>query len=76
MYLSGVTIQYCMLFLKCQLQVSEGLWVNPGVPEAMQQAEATRLVNTYGKFWNTWQFDRGAWLYCALASVGASLYSG
>ncbi|CAI5475357.1 unnamed protein product [Closterium sp. Yama58-4] len=40
-------------------QICEGLWVNPGVPETMQQQELKKLVKTYGKFWNTWQFDRG-----------------
>lgn len=40
-------------------QIAEGLWVNPGVPEMMQQAEQKSLLHTYGKFWNFWQFDRG-----------------
>ncbi|CAI7867702.1 unnamed protein product [Closterium sp. NIES-54] len=40
-------------------EICEGLWVNPGVPETMQQQELKKLVKTYGKFWNTWQFDRG-----------------
>ncbi|GJP47985.1 hypothetical protein CLOM_g7228, partial [Closterium sp. NIES-68] len=40
-------------------EICEGLWVNPGVPEVMQQQELKKLVKTYGKFWNTWQFDRG-----------------
>ncbi|CAI6003022.1 unnamed protein product [Closterium sp. NIES-65] len=39
--------------------ICDGLWVNPGVPETMQQQELKKLIKTYGKFWNTWQFDRG-----------------
>ncbi|CAI5503905.1 unnamed protein product, partial [Closterium sp. Naga37s-1] len=42
---------YCEIF--------EDLWVNPGVLETMQQQELKKLVNTYGKFWSVWQFDRG-----------------
>ncbi|CAI6010261.1 unnamed protein product [Closterium sp. NIES-65] len=40
-------------------EICDGLWVNPGVPETMQQQELKKLIKTYGKFWNTWQFDRG-----------------
>ncbi|CAM6034407.1 unnamed protein product [Sphagnum compactum] len=40
-------------------EIKEGLWVNPGVPEVMQKQELKKLAKTYGKFWCTWQFDRG-----------------
>ena len=33
--------------------------MNPGMPEMVQQQELKSLANTYGKFWCTWQFDRG-----------------
>jgi hypothetical protein len=42
-----------------EFEIKEGLWVNPGVPEAVQKQELKNLANTYGKFWCTWQFDRG-----------------
>ncbi|KAL2641384.1 hypothetical protein R1flu_008971 [Riccia fluitans] len=40
-------------------EIKNGLWVNPGVPEIVQKLELKQLANTYGKFWCTWQFDRG-----------------
>ncbi|KAG0559744.1 hypothetical protein M758_10G121600 [Ceratodon purpureus] len=40
-------------------EIKEGLWFNPGVPELVQQQELKSLAKTYGKFWCTWQFDRG-----------------
>lgn len=40
-------------------EIKEGLWFNPGVPELVQQQELKKLAKTYGKFWCTWQFDRG-----------------
>jgi len=40
-------------------EINEGLWVHPGVPELVQQQELKPLAKTYGKFWCTWQFDRG-----------------
>lgn len=40
-------------------EIKQGLWVNPGVPEAMQKAELKKIATTYGKFWCTWQVDRG-----------------
>ncbi|XAR66617.1 hypothetical protein NMG60_11012905 [Bertholletia excelsa] len=36
-----------------------GLWVNPGVPEMVMKTEMENLAKTYGKFWCTWQVDRG-----------------
>ncbi|KAI5064691.1 hypothetical protein GOP47_0019386 [Adiantum capillus-veneris] len=40
-------------------EIEQGLWVNPGVPEVMQKMELKKLAKTYGKFWCTWQVDRG-----------------
>lgn len=40
-------------------QIKEGLWINPGLLEVMQKQELKGLAKTYGKFWCTWQFDRG-----------------
>jgi len=42
-----------------EFEIKEGLWVNPGVPEMVQKQELKSLAKTYGKFWCTWQFDRG-----------------
>ncbi|KAH7302778.1 hypothetical protein KP509_23G086500 [Ceratopteris richardii] len=40
-------------------EIKHGLWINPGVPEALQRSELEKLAGTYGKFWCTWQSDRG-----------------
>ncbi|KAI3800792.1 hypothetical protein L1987_28888 [Smallanthus sonchifolius] len=40
-------------------EVTSGLWVNPGVPEMIQRKELESMAHTYGKFWCTWQVDRG-----------------
>ncbi|KAL7129802.1 hypothetical protein ABFS83_13G092200 [Erythranthe nasuta] len=40
-------------------EITSGLWVNPGVPEMIQKPEIRDLAKTYGKFWCTWQVDRG-----------------
>ncbi|KAF8411099.1 hypothetical protein HHK36_003638 [Tetracentron sinense] len=40
-------------------EIKAGLWVNPRVPEMVQQTELQNLAKTYGKFWCTWQVDRG-----------------
>lgn len=42
-----------------EFEIREGLWVNPGVPETVEKQEVKGLAHTYGKFWCTWQFDRG-----------------
>lgn len=31
----------------------------PGVPNAAEALEMSKLVDTYGKTWHTWQVDRG-----------------
>ncbi|AQK97936.1 Oil body-associated protein 2B [Zea mays] len=40
-------------------EVKAGLWTDVGVPEALQSSEMASLARTYGKFWCTWQADRG-----------------
>lgn len=40
-------------------EIKSGLWVNPGVPEMVLKPEIDNLAKTYGKFWCTWQIDRG-----------------
>ncbi|GMP74138.1 hypothetical protein CsSME_00031648 [Camellia sinensis var. sinensis] len=40
-------------------EIKSGLWVNPRVPEMVQNSELKDVVKTYGKFWCTWQVDRG-----------------
>ncbi|KAL1824110.1 hypothetical protein ACET3Z_010888 [Daucus carota] len=40
-------------------EITSGLWANPRVPEMVNSGELQDLVNTYGKFWCTWQTDRG-----------------
>ncbi|KAI5659819.1 hypothetical protein M9H77_28612 [Catharanthus roseus] len=40
-------------------EIIAGLWVNPRMPEAIQKSELNDLAQTYGKFWCTWQVDRG-----------------
>ncbi|XAR66616.1 hypothetical protein NMG60_11012904 [Bertholletia excelsa] len=40
-------------------EIQSGLWVNPRVPEMVLKSELNDLAKTYGKFWCTWQVDRG-----------------
>ncbi|KAJ8549055.1 hypothetical protein K7X08_032762 [Anisodus acutangulus] len=40
-------------------EIKSGLWVNPRVPEMVVRPELENLTKTYGKFWCTWQTDRG-----------------
>ncbi|KAL0305572.1 UNVERIFIED_CONTAM: Oil body-associated protein 2A [Sesamum radiatum] len=40
-------------------EIKSGLWVNPRVPEMVVRPELENLAKTYGKFWCTWQTDRG-----------------
>ncbi|KMT03867.1 hypothetical protein BVRB_8g188380 [Beta vulgaris subsp. vulgaris] len=39
--------------------IKTGLWINPKVPGMIQNPELQTLAKTYGKFWCTWQVDRG-----------------
>ncbi|RZC46752.1 hypothetical protein C5167_039705 [Papaver somniferum] len=40
-------------------EIKAGLWMNPRVPEMIQKSELQDLAKSYGKFWCTWQVDRG-----------------
>ncbi|KAK2447511.1 histone acetyltransferase [Trifolium repens] len=40
-------------------EIKSGLWVNPRIPEMIGMPELESLAKTYGKFWCTWQVDRG-----------------
>ncbi|KAJ0986451.1 hypothetical protein J5N97_004807 [Dioscorea zingiberensis] len=40
-------------------EIKSGLWVHPRVAEMIAKAELKGLAKTYGKFWCTWQVDRG-----------------
>ncbi|KAK3432903.1 hypothetical protein EUGRSUZ_D00412 [Eucalyptus grandis] len=40
-------------------EIKSGLWVNPRIPEIVGKPELENLAKTYGKFWCTWQIDRG-----------------
>lgn len=40
-------------------EVKTGIWTLPGMPESRQDPENKSLTKTYGKFWCTWQVDRG-----------------
>ncbi|XP_058749245.1 oil body-associated protein 2A-like [Vicia villosa] len=40
-------------------EIKSALWVNPRVPEMAAMSELENLAKTYGKFWCTWQVDRG-----------------
>ncbi|KAM7524927.1 hypothetical protein LguiA_014829 [Lonicera macranthoides] len=40
-------------------EIKSGLWVNPRVPEMALKPELENLAKSYGKFWCTWQTDRG-----------------
>ncbi|KAL5732286.1 Oil body-associated protein 2B [Ranunculus cassubicifolius] len=40
-------------------EIKSGLWVTPRAPEVLQKPELANLTRSYGKFWCTWQTDRG-----------------
>ncbi|XP_059666615.1 oil body-associated protein 2C-like [Cornus florida] len=40
-------------------EIKSGLWVTPRVPEMVVRPELENIAKTYGKFWCTWQTDRG-----------------
>ncbi|XP_054790037.1 oil body-associated protein 2B-like [Prosopis cineraria] len=40
-------------------EIKSGIWVNPRVPEMIAKPELENFAKTYGKFWCTWQIDRG-----------------
>ncbi|KAL4562183.1 hypothetical protein LXL04_034379 [Taraxacum kok-saghyz] len=40
-------------------EIKSGLWVHPRMPDMIVMPELKNLAKTYGKFWCTWQTDRG-----------------
>lgn len=40
-------------------EIKSGLWVNPRVPEFVGKHDLDNFAKTYGKFWCTWQIDKG-----------------
>lgn len=40
-------------------EIKTGLWTLQGMPDLLQNPEHKSLTKTYGKFWCTWQVDRG-----------------
>ncbi|PWA38443.1 hypothetical protein CTI12_AA578550 [Artemisia annua] len=40
-------------------EIKSGLWIHPRMPEMVVMPELKNLAKTYGKFWCTWQTDRG-----------------
>ncbi|BAB56043.1 lipoprotein-like [Oryza sativa Japonica Group] len=40
-------------------EIKAGLWVSPHVPGMLEKAELEKMAGTFGKFWCTWQVDRG-----------------
>lgn len=40
-------------------EIKSGLWIHPRMPEMIVMPELKNLAKTYGKFWCTWQTDRG-----------------
>ncbi|KAF5810808.1 putative Oil body-associated protein [Helianthus annuus] len=40
-------------------EIQSGLFVHPRVPETVAMPELENLAKSYGKFWCTWQTDRG-----------------
>jgi hypothetical protein len=43
-----------------QFEVKSGQLTAPGIPEPAEHEMMKKLVNTYGKTWHTWQYDRHA----------------
>uniref|UniRef100_A0A0D9V5M3 Uncharacterized protein n=1 Tax=Leersia perrieri TaxID=77586 RepID=A0A0D9V5M3_9ORYZ len=40
-------------------EIKAGLWVSPHLPEKLEKTELEQMAGTFGKFWCTWQVDRG-----------------
>ncbi len=40
-------------------EVKSGQLYLPGIPQSVQNVDAAKLINTYGKTWHLWQVDRG-----------------
>jgi hypothetical protein len=41
-----------------RFEVKSGQLTAPGIPELVEHEIMSKLVNTYGKTWHTWQYDR------------------
>ncbi|KAI3676779.1 hypothetical protein L1987_86392 [Smallanthus sonchifolius] len=50
-------------------EIKSGLWVHPRMPDMIVMPELKNLAKTYGKFWCTWQTDRGDTLPLGLPSL-------
>ncbi|KAG7532569.1 Oil body-associated protein-like [Arabidopsis thaliana x Arabidopsis arenosa] len=50
-------------------EIQTGLLITPRVPELVAKAELQNIAKTYGKFWCTWQTDRGDKLPLGAPSV-------
>ncbi|XP_065877316.1 oil body-associated protein 2A-like [Euphorbia lathyris] len=53
-------------------EVKSGLLIHPRVPEMVVKPELENLAKTYGKFWCTWQLDRGDRLPLGVPSLMVS----
>ncbi|CAO2178269.1 unnamed protein product [Urochloa humidicola] len=40
-------------------EIKSGLWASPRVPGMLEKPELDQMAATFGKFWCTWQADRG-----------------
>jgi hypothetical protein len=40
-------------------EIKAGMWASPRVPEMLEKTELDHMAGTFGKFWCTWQVDRG-----------------
>ncbi|WOK95717.1 oil body-associated protein 2B [Canna indica] len=56
--------------------IKSGALTCPGVPEVMQRQELKGLAKTYGKFWCTWQVDRGDRLPLGAPALMMSMQTG
>jgi hypothetical protein len=41
-----------------QFEIKSGQLTAPGIPQPVEHELMKKLVNTYGKTWHTWQYDR------------------
>ncbi|KAI3740262.1 hypothetical protein L2E82_30688 [Cichorium intybus] len=51
-------------------EIKSGLWVHPRMPDMVVMPELKNLAKTYGKFWCTWQTDRGEVINCDELPLG------
>ncbi|XP_019166769.1 PREDICTED: oil body-associated protein 2C-like [Ipomoea nil] len=65
----GLPVDEQKLWHSHAYEIKSGLWVNPRIPEMLGRSELENLAKTYGKFWCTWQTDRGDKLPIGLPSL-------